>query len=138
MRLIVDTNILIAALIRNSTSRRLLFLPYFKLFAPETAIDELNKYTELISKKSELSSYDVSLLKFYLFSYIRFVPLSDIMHKMEEAEDLIGDIDYKDVQFLALALAIENDGVWAEDKHFTQQSKIKVWSTDDLLKQMKD
>ena len=45
--------------------------------------------------------------------------------------DLISDS--KDIDFLALALSI-NASIWSNDPHFKQQSLIKVFTTEDLLK----
>ncbi|MBS3060935.1 MAG: hypothetical protein J4432_05530 [DPANN group archaeon] len=33
----------------------------------------------------------------------------------------------------ALALSIDNDGLWTADKDFDKQNKIKVWKTKDLI-----
>jgi len=40
--------------------------------------------------------------------------------------------DPNDTPFIALALAIENDGIWTDDNHFGQQAEIKVWKTGQL------
>ena len=45
-------------------------------------------------------------------------------------------IDPKDTPFIALALAVENDGVWSEDRRFEQQSRVKVWKTKELLRRL--
>jgi predicted nucleic acid-binding protein len=42
-------------------------------------------------------------------------------------------IDPDDTPFIALASAVENDGIWSDDKHFQQQTRIRVWQTKDLL-----
>ena len=34
---------------------------------------------------------------------------------------------------IALALSVENDGIWSHDKHFEEQNKIRIWKTDVLL-----
>ena len=48
--------------------------------------------------------------------------------------ELISVIDEKDVPFIALALSIKNDGIWTNDKHFKKQKKIKIFTTQDLIK----
>ncbi len=45
----------------------------------------------------------------------------------------MGKIDEKDTPFIALALSIENDGIWFNDKHFDMQKKIKVYKTIDII-----
>ena len=61
MRLVLDTNILIAALIKNSLTRQFFFLPDLEFLLPEYALD---------------------------------------------------------VPFVALALAMDNDGIWSKDRAF--------------------
>lgn len=51
---------------------------------------------------------------------------------MEEATKIMGKIDEKDIQFIALSLSIKNDGIWSNDKHFGEQAKIKVHKTIDI------
>ena len=42
------------------------------------------------------------------------------------------DIDEKDAPIIACALAISNEGIWTEDKHFEKQNRIKIWKTKEL------
>ncbi|MDE1823803.1 MAG: hypothetical protein KGH74_00715, partial [Candidatus Micrarchaeota archaeon] len=42
-------------------------------------------------------------------------------------------IDADDTPFIALGLAIANDGIWSDDSHFQKQKMIKVWKTSDLI-----
>ena len=52
---------------------------------------------------------------------------------MDEALVIMGEIDEKDTQFIALALAINNDGIWSNDRHFDKQEKIKIYRTIDII-----
>ena len=53
MYLVVDANILIAALIRDSTTRKLLLSEKFELVAPEFLAGEIDKHIAEISKKAK-------------------------------------------------------------------------------------
>ena len=35
------------------------------------------------------------------------------------------DIDRDDVMFIAAALAVENEGIWTDDKHFQRQKRLE-------------
>ena len=50
---------------------------------------------------------------------------------------VLDEIDNKDTSFIAASLAIENDGIWSDDKHFEKQDKVKIWKTKDLLDYIK-
>lgn len=65
------------------------------------------------------------------------VPKSEIDAFMPDAKRLIGEIDPDDVPFIALALAIHNEGIWTEDEDFKKQNKIKIWKTEDIINLLK-
>jgi len=137
MILIVDTNILISALIKDSTIRRLLFYPNFEFYTSEQVLIEVNRHIPLISKKASVPLEEVYMLFFFLLSYVTIVPFSKFVHKFDEAHKIMRTIDEKDTTFVALALATPNDGIWTEDKHFQKKENIKVWRTKDLVKYLK-
>ncbi|MFQ6086167.1 MAG: PIN domain-containing protein [Candidatus Bathyarchaeia archaeon] len=137
MKLVVDTNITISALIRNSITRKILLHPLIELYAPEFMLEEIYRHIDLIEKKSGLSESEVSALLSIIFSKVTIVPSKRVMEKYGEAETMIGRVDEKDVPVLALALSIPNDGIWSEDEHLTRQSAVKVWKTKDLIKALK-
>lgn len=56
---------------------------------------------------------------------------------MDKAYKIMSDVDYCDVPFIALALAVKNDGIWSNDRHFENLKDIKVWKTTDVFKYVK-
>jgi len=138
VKLVVDTSILFAALLKKSTVRELLLNPLFEFYVPEFGIEEIEKHVDEIADKSGLSVENVYLLLGVLLSSIQVVPAEKILKKYREAEKIMGRIDRDDVPFVALALSFPNEGIWSEDKHFLKQKKAKVWRTQDLLKLIKE
>jgi len=138
VKLVVDSSVLIAALMKKSTVRELLLNPLFEFYIPEYCIEEVERHIGEISERSGLSVKGVHLLLGVLLASVEVVPAEKILKKMEEAERIMGKIDRGDVPFLALALSFPNDGIWSEDKHFLKQRKVKVWRTRDLLKLLKE
>ena len=136
MRLIIDTNILVSALLKDSSTRKILLLPFFEFYLPEFALEEIEKHKSKICKRSGLTETEFTLTLNILLSSVSVVPYSRIQEFIEEATELIGDIDELDIPFIALALAIPNDGIWSEDKHLQKQKRIKIWKTEDLLKNL--
>jgi len=136
MRLVIDTNILISALLKDSSARRILLLPFFEFYIPEFALEEIEKHKFMICKRGGLTETEFSLILSILLDSISIVPRSRIQKLIEQAANLIGQIDEFDIPFAALALAIPNDGIWSEDKHLLKQRKIKIWKTEDLLKML--
>lgn len=134
MRLVIDTNILISALIKDSITRELLLFPSMEFLLPEYALQEIEAHKSHISKQSNLSKDEIDIVLSVLLENICIVPASEIMPYLERADKIIGSIDQSDVPFVALALSIKNDGIWSNDKHFEKIKGVKVWKTSDLLK----
>jgi predicted nucleic acid-binding protein len=132
MRLVLDTNILIAALIKDSLTRKFFFLPEFELLLPEYALEEVNRHRAKIARHSHLTYREIDLLLSLLLESVTVVPAKKLLPHLKSAEALIGDIDKDDVPFVALALAVENDGIWSNDRAFENLPGIKLWKTSDL------
>jgi predicted nucleic acid-binding protein len=122
VRLIVDTNVLISALVKKSTVRGLLLNPLFEFYVPEHCIEEIERHVAEISERSGLSDENVYLLLGVLLASVQVVPAERVLKKYKEAEKIMGEIDRDDVPFVALALSFPNDGIWTEDKHFLKQN----------------
>ena len=133
MKLIIDTNILISSLLKDSTTRTILLNEAFNFYLPELVLSEVNKYLPYIVQKSELDEKEIKNLLNNLLENLILVPIDEYEKKIDEGMKIIGKIDEKDTQFIALALSIENDGIWSNDKHFEKQEKIRVFKTMDIL-----
>lgn len=137
MRFVIDTNILISALIKDSITREILLLPFFEFFVPEFTFEEINRHRDKICELSGLKNYEVDLLLSILLEHINIIPAQEIKPYFEEAKAIIGNIDEDDIPFVATALAISNDGIWSNDKDFNKIKKIKVWKTEDIMEYLR-
>lgn len=133
MKLVVDTNTIISALVKDSMSREIFNNLNYQFLAPDFSLQEIKKYKSLICKKADIDELTFEILLGILFNRIDIVPLTEYQDSINEAESLIGKSDKKDVPFLALAIAKKSDGIWSDDKHFEKQNKIKIFKTKDLL-----
>ncbi len=132
MRLILDTNVLIAALMKDSLTREILLFPGFELLLPEYALEEITKHRTKIARHARLRGEEIDLLLTILLESISVVPKEEIRSHMQAAEELIGGVDPNDVPFVALALARENDGIWSNDQAFDGIPGIRRWTTADI------
>ena len=62
MKLIIDTNILISSLLKDSTTREILLNESLIFYLPEIVLSEVNKYLPYIIQKSELSEEEIKKL----------------------------------------------------------------------------
>ncbi|MCL4328039.1 MAG: PIN domain-containing protein [Candidatus Thermoplasmatota archaeon] len=136
MKLVVDANILISALIRDGASREIIFANEFNLVCPEYLSEELEKYKILIANKSGLTAEEVSLMIALLFKRIRIIPSADYQTKMLEAESLMEN-DISDAPYVACYIATKSEGIWTNDSDFVGKRRVTVYRTEDLLKLMR-
>ena len=134
MRLVVDANIIISALIRDSVIRGILTRGSFEFLAPDFIIEEIYKHEKYICEKSGLAKEDFELLLSFIIENIRIMPKKEYEKFFEEAGQLIKDLD--DVPFVAVALASQVDGIWSDDQHFLAQNKISIFKTKDMINLM--
>lgn len=130
MNLVIDTNRVIAALVKDSYSRRILFDERFSFISPDHGLSEVNKYEEEILSKTRLSASEFKKLLEFFYERIELIPKKDYCSFLPSARKLIEDP--ADEPFVAVALALDNNGIWSDDPHFTKQDKIRVWRTKEL------
>lgn len=136
MRLVIDTNIVISALIKDSWVRKIIVESGIELFTPDFTFEEIDKHLHYICKKSSLSREENLKVLGILSDYIRIVDFEFYAHKIKDAKKIIGKIDENDIPFLALAMSFKNDGIWTNDKHFLRQKEVKIWRTKDVLEKL--
>ena len=136
-KLVIDANIILSALIRDSISRKILIGSAIEFYAPDYLIEEVEKYISLVSKKNSLSKEENKRILDILCNYITIVGMEFYEENINEALEIMSDIDIKDTPYVALALSFKNEGIWSEDKGFFKQDKIKVWRTQDIIKELR-
>lgn len=132
MKLVIDANVLFSALIKNSETRKLIFNTAIKLYSPDFIIEEVKKYNYEIIKKSGLSLEEFDLLTELLFKHIQIINKQEYSHFLQTSIYLIHD--KKDAPYLATALKL-NCPIWSNDKELKKQKKVKIFTTEELLKE---
>lgn len=102
------------------------------LFAPEFALEEINKYRKEILAKTNLTEKEFLLIRKELAIAICFIPLEEYEQFLKQA--LVISPDENDIDFFALALKMECS-FWSNDKNLKQQNKIHVLNTKQVLEQ---
>jgi predicted nucleic acid-binding protein len=133
MKIVLDTNIIISALIRESLVRFLIINSPYKLFLPEFSFIEIKKHLPLIKKKSGLSEQEITIIMEILLRNIKIIPGETLIKYHKAAFKIMGKIDRDDVEFIAAALSVKDAIIWSDDAHFKRQNKIKVLNTKEIL-----
>ena len=131
--LVIDANILISALLKDSFTRKILLgFRKPKLFAPEFIIEELSVYLPEFAKRLKVRETElkISLEQLLIESKLRVVSRQVYSEFMEKSVAI--STDAKDAQYFALAMKLVCP-IWSQDLDFKSQSAIKIYSTKELL-----
>jgi predicted nucleic acid-binding protein len=132
MKLVIDANVVISALVADSKTRELIVTLEPDLLTPAFVYDELGNYEELIVEKSGMDQDRVAQFIDLLFQYIEVVPADDFYPAIEKADEAIGDTDPDDVLYLACTIATDA-AVWSDDSDFDEQKVVETYSTSAVI-----
>jgi len=134
MRIVLDVNIILSALIRDSITRKIIMKSGFDLYFPEPSLHKINKYKEYIIKKSGLGEEDFNIILTDLFKRIRLISRNKIERNWNKAKEAMEHIDEEDIVFIATALSLEDSIIWSDDADFDKQDKVRVLKTKDVMR----
>lgn len=130
MNVTVDANILFAALLKDSATRKLWFNPELALFAPVFMLVEFNKYQSDLKGKYGGTAGDFESLCNKILSQVKFITDEELKPFLPAAATLSSDS--KDWLYFACALK-EDTIIWSQDKEMKKQHRIQVKTTTELM-----
>lgn len=133
MRLVVDSNVVFAGLLRDGATRALLIDPPLDLMSPEWMLSEIRRYREEISRRAGLPAEELDLLLALLIEGIEVVPREAYEDRIKEAHARVGARDPGDVPFVALALARPCDGIWTQNTRDFEGARVELWTTQRVV-----
>jgi len=134
--IIIDTNVLLAFLLTDGITRKIITENPEIFMSPDHCYDELwehrNRWNNNRLQDNELLEIIADVKRLF----VKVIPPEVYNPYVLEAEKLTVDKD--DAPVIALALSIDNEGIWTfNTKHFRQKifrDRIKVLSTKDVIK----
>jgi predicted nucleic acid-binding protein len=132
MDLVVDTNIIIAAILKRGATRNLIFSSFLNLHAPEHISYEIAKYHQELMEKAGMDSDSFDAALSVVLSQIDVISKSAFSSKLAEAAGICSQHP-EDTPFVALSLHLRIP-VWTHDKAFSRHKEIKTISTEELLR----
>ncbi len=131
--MVVDANIILAALLRDSTARALICSGLLRLLSPHYVLSEIKKHKQYVIDESGFSEEGFELILSRLLENIVLVPTVDFEQYVGVALYEMRDIDEFDTAFVACTLATDADGIWSDDKHLSQQTLVRTFTTRELV-----
>ena len=129
-KLVVDTNAVAAALVKEGTSRQILLVSGISFFEPDFLKEELEEHKDTFLAKSGLSAEDYEKVMNVMLANIVQIPAGSYVAFRQKALELTQDHD--DWPFLALALSLSCP-IWSNDWGMKGQTEVKVYNTGELV-----
>src|SRR3989344_391665 len=132
MRIVLDSNILFSALIKDSFVRRIILEYEGKFLFPYIIFEELLEHKDELIMKSGIERGDFDYLLCKLLRRVEVVLPEVLDLNKNKALEIMKNIDRDDVIFVACALAHPESVIWSDDKHLKKQNVIMVLNTREI------
>jgi predicted nucleic acid-binding protein len=133
--IIVDTNVILSSLLTKGITKAVLTAHKNVYMTPQACFDELWKHRDVWNKNEQPEEEQKSILS-RMKRYVKSVDEKIYNDKLEESKELIVDED--DAPLIALALSIDNEGIWTYNtKHFKKdklKGKVKILGIKDVIR----
>lgn len=124
MRIVIDANIIISAMLRDGSTRRALLETRSHLFAPLFLRAELLKHRAALVKRANVTEAVFDARLDVLAIRVQWVGDEEIRSHLERAREAMCATDVHDAPYLAAAVAVGADAIWSEDAHFDRQALV--------------
>ncbi|MBU1201624.1 MAG: PIN domain-containing protein [Nanoarchaeota archaeon] len=131
MDVVVDANILMSALIKDSHTRKLLVLSNNNFYTPEYVFDEINNHIDELEEKSGMPKELIKevISEIIHLANVHIIPITELEKHYDKAKRITPDKD--DTYYFALALK-NNCPIWSNDKKLKTQNKITIYNTTEI------
>jgi|SRR3989344_3628967 len=135
---VIDTNTIYSSLLSKGKAFQVFKLNFllkkFEFIAPEFIFFEIGKNFDDIVLRSKLSKEELSEVFSFIKERVDTIPFENFNTYVLEAKTLAPHS--KDIQYFALSLAFNKCPIWSDEKAFSKQNKINIFSTDKMLEKL--
>lgn len=122
LRIVADTNKVIASLLRDGKVRRLLFHPGLEVLLPKYVLEEIGKHRKYLKRKVSSKAIDFILSK--ISKKARIIGAKELSREaLVKARKLAEGFDIDDYPFIAVAIEY-NAIIWTNDKEIIKHALI--------------
>jgi len=130
MKLVVDANIIFAALIKSGFTADLIASPKLELYGPPFLFEEFEKYRSYLLEKTRRTPDEFNQYLVVLKNNIHTIPLPAFEDYYAHAKEI--SPDPKDALYFALALKL-NCPIWTNDNRLKNQDEITISGTAEIV-----
>ena len=138
LKVVVDTNKVIAALLREGRVRRVLLHPGLEVLLPKYVLEEIREHREEIVQKVPKEALDLLLAK--LSRKARVVSVKEVSVRiLQQALKIAKGFDLDDYPFIAVSLGFDAP-IWTNDKDLIRRglksreyTAMDTWAIEKLL-----
>lgn len=134
-KIVVDANIIIAALFGSRAIVIILTSQNYDFYAPKYIINEIKKHKEEICKEARKLSKDFDTELDVLLRFIIILDEAIYIEFMRRSEELMKKRDINDAVYIATALTVNADFIWSNDKDFKAQKAVYVKNTVEFIEE---
>ncbi len=128
--MVADANIVIAAILRASTVRKLLFTTALDVFVPEYLFGEIAEHRNEFERRTGYDGKAFQTALWLVRRRLRVIAESEFRHLIFETAKAIPDRD--DVPYVALASFLDCP-LWTNDKRLLENAEIETITTAELI-----
>lgn len=133
MRIIIDSNVLFSALIKDSLTRKIILEYEDKFLFPDFIFEEMEEHKDELREKCGLDDASFDALLSLILDKVRIVPNDSLLPFRDRALDLVKDIDRDDAIFVACALAYDGSYIWSDDRKLKTVKNVRVLNTKEII-----
>ena len=131
MKIVVDSNRIIASLLKDGVAREILYDRSYECIAPEFVREEIMKYKQALINEGKITAKEFDTVLSLLFERITLIHQEEYAAHLKKLANEISDP--KDIPYLVCCLATKAEGIWSHDPHFLEQDKVRIFTNKDLL-----
>ena len=133
MRVVVDANVLLAALLKNSATRELIQHAPLEMYAPAWLWNETARNMPALAKRSGVQQAVLTTLSDRLLQRIQPVPEAALATHAREALRRCRKSGVRDAPYVACCLTVDA-ALWSHDRRLLDEAGVKTVGTHELIK----
>lgn len=88
MKIVIDSNRILAAMIKEGTTKEILFDPFFSFIAPSYILEEIKKYSGRVIEATQITENEFDVLLTFIFERIEVVAEKEYGSYLDKAKEI--------------------------------------------------